>query len=427
VTPASHVLDVTLHEYHVGTIANIPGDYNVFVFDKEFRNDPAAPVLSFKAFRDPISGQCRKSIRSTRTKLQPYFSNLLPEGHLRRYLAEHAGVKPIRDFPLLWVLGQDLPGALVVTDPEARAMPPRDDVNDEPPKTATGDALLRFSLAGVQLKFSATGDPSRGLTIPVQGMGGHWIVKMSDQRFQAVPENEYSMMTFARAVGIDVPPMGLVDPGSIAGMPSDVRHVSGKAYYIKRFDRGPSGERIHTEDFAQANQLYPDDKYRRFNFDLLAEQIAQQTGVEGALEFVRRLVFNIGIGNGDMHAKNWSFIYRDGRTPALTPAYDYLSTVVYVPSDDLGMNFLGSKSFTDVDDARITALARRAALPTKPVLTAAHETVEAMHHHWAALKRDLPMPAEHRDVVERHMRSVPLFAAPRVHHAPVRRRSDRAQ
>jgi len=33
--------------------------------------------------------------------LPPFFSNLLPEGHLREYLAARAGVKPGREFFLL--------------------------------------------------------------------------------------------------------------------------------------------------------------------------------------------------------------------------------------------------------------------------------------------------------------------------------------
>ncbi|SDN56309.1 hypothetical protein [Vreelandella arcis] len=35
---------------------------------------------------------------------------------------------------------------------------------------------LRFSLAGVQLKFSVVLVPSGGLTIPASGVGGSWIV-----------------------------------------------------------------------------------------------------------------------------------------------------------------------------------------------------------------------------------------------------------
>jgi serine/threonine-protein kinase HipA len=403
------VLDVLLHDCHVGTITNIAGDTNIFVMDDDFRNDPGAPVLSFKAFRD-ATGTYRTAFRPTRTRLHPYFSNLLPEGHLRTYLARHAHVNAVRDFPLIWILGRDLPGALQVVDERGAAGPDAEpDRGDD--TGAPSDDVLRFSLAGVQLKFSASGDPKRGLTIPAAGMGGHWIVKMPDQRFKRVSENEFSMMTFAKAVGIVVPDVGLVDPGKIAGLPGDMRNLTGDAYYIERFDRLPSGARVLTEDFAQANGIFPERKYTQFSFDLLAEQVAQLEGVRGMLELTRRLVFNAGIGNGDMHAKNWSMIYRDGRTPTLAPAYDYLSTIVYMPNDDLGMNLLGSKSFDDFDEARLRALADRALVPTKPVIDAAYDMVARMREMWRTIAADLPLDAADRALIAAHMDRVPLFRA----------------
>ena len=33
-----------------------------------------------------------------------------------------------------------------------------------------------------------------GLTIPADGMGGSWIVKLPSARFPAVPENEHVML-----------------------------------------------------------------------------------------------------------------------------------------------------------------------------------------------------------------------------------------
>jgi serine/threonine-protein kinase HipA len=411
-TARTAVLDVWLHDYHVGTIANIVNDINIFVLDEAYRSDPRAPILSFKAFRDR-TGAYRQAFRPTYTRLHPYFSNLLPEGRLRHYLARHARLKPVRDFPLIWMLGDDLPGALRVVGADGSATPPRD-----PQHGSGGDAadrVLRFSLAGVQLKFSATGDPKRGLTIPAAGMGGHWIVKLPDQRFKRVPENEFSMMSFAKAVGIDVPDVGLIDPARIAGMPNDVRNLTGDAYYIKRFDRLSSGGRVQTEDFAQANGIFPggDGKYTQFNFDSLAEQVAQQTGLHGMLELTRRLVFSAGIGNGDMHAKNWSFIYRDGRTPELAPAYDFVSTIVYMPEDDLGMNLLGSKAFDDFDESRLRALADRALAPTKPVVDAAYEMVDRMRQVWPQIASTLPMEAGDRELITKHMDRIPLFR-PRV-------------
>jgi serine/threonine-protein kinase HipA len=53
-------------------------------------------------------------MRLPRTRLLPFFSNLLPEGALRDYLARKAGVHPGREFFLLRALGRDLPVAVTV-------------------------------------------------------------------------------------------------------------------------------------------------------------------------------------------------------------------------------------------------------------------------------------------------------------------------
>ena len=65
------------------------------------------------AFKDKF-GELITKFRTVQTRVQPYFSNLLPEGRLRSYLAANVGVKEIREFFLLWALGYDLPGAVTV-------------------------------------------------------------------------------------------------------------------------------------------------------------------------------------------------------------------------------------------------------------------------------------------------------------------------
>jgi serine/threonine-protein kinase HipA len=116
---------------------------------------------------------------------------------MRNYLAERAGVNPAREFFLLWVLGQDLAGAITVepADGEALSLKVHQEIEDE----TKCKAPMRFSLAGVQLKFSAVQDVNGGLTIPATGQGGSWILKLPLSRFEAVPENEYSMM---RRIGL---------------------------------------------------------------------------------------------------------------------------------------------------------------------------------------------------------------------------------
>jgi len=124
-------LSVTLHGRRVATITNTPGDTNVVTIDRDFARDPQAPVLSFNAFRDPVTRAYRSTLRPTQTVVHPYFANLLPEGPLRTYISRHAHVKPIRDFPLLWLLGNDLPGALIVRDDQGTLLPPRDHAHGE--------------------------------------------------------------------------------------------------------------------------------------------------------------------------------------------------------------------------------------------------------------------------------------------------------
>ena len=43
----------------------------------------------------------------------------------------------------------------------------------------------------------------------------------------------------------------------IGGLPAELQAGGGRASAVKRFDRGPSRERIHIEDFAQVFGLYP--------------------------------------------------------------------------------------------------------------------------------------------------------------------------
>ena len=89
-----------------------------------------------------------------------------------------------------------------------------------------------------------------------------------------------------------------------------------------------------------------------------------EAGEPGIVEFVRRLVFNALIGNADMHMKNWSLIYPDGRSAALAPAYDLLSTIAYIPDGKMALNLVRSKRFADLTVAAFTHFAGKARLPS---------------------------------------------------------------
>lgn len=372
------VLTVALYNERIGTLTLLPGDQTLFAFDQTYIDNSDRPTLSL-SFKDEFGG-LMTDVRPTRTRVPPFFSNLLPEGALREYLAKKAGINPHREFFLLWVLGRDLPGALTISPADSEAWPPDKEgggLADE----AMHETALRFSLAGVQLKFSAVMEATGGLTIPAEGVGGSWIVKLPSMKFEGVPENEYAMMELARAIGIDVPEVRLIPLSAIAGLPEDVARLEGNALAVRRFDRTQDGP-VHIEDFAQVFGVYPERKYERASYRNIAEVLWVETGEAGIAEFIRRLVFNALIGNADMHLKNWSLIYQDRKTAALAPGYDFVSTIAYLPDEKMALTLGRSKLMTELSFDQLAYLAAKAKLPEKLVLDAAKETVVQFMDVW---------------------------------------------
>jgi serine/threonine-protein kinase HipA len=242
----------------------------------------------------------------------------------------------------------------------------------------------------------------------VYGTGGAWIVKLPSQKHSRLPQNEFAMMTLARAVGIDVPEIRLVKTSDIDGLPESMGKLEPLAYSIKRFDRSPDGRALHIEDFAQVFSVYPEAKYKKANYANIAAVIAAEAGAAATSEFVRRLVFNVLIGNGDMHLKNWSLIYPDRRTAALAPAYDFVSTIPYIKNDKLGLNVATTKDFAAIDTAELEAFAKKARLPQKQTLTIAAETAERFHQTWRKQKKNLDLPKTTVAAIDANLDRVPI-------------------
>lgn len=407
-----NALGVYLDDRRVGIINRLGGDQQVFAFEQDYIDDPNRRTLSL-SYKSRTGGIVT-AVRPVARRLPPFFSNLLPEGQLRDYLAEKAGVKKEREFHLMAVLGEDLPGAVVAKPLDSdyqhhhEDQHRHDEGHDEEEKQQN---VMRFSLAGVQLKFSAILEATGGLTIPAHGVGGSWIVKLPSTQYAAVPENEFAMLELARAVGIQVPSIRLIPVSDIGGLPTEAARLSGKALAIERFDRGAGGRRVHMEDFAQVFGLFPDDKYGKRSYASVAAVLWAETGEPGTYEFVRRLVFSVLIGNGDMHLKNWSLLYPDGRTPVLSPAYDFVSTVPYIADDALALSFGGAKSLDGVTGDQVRRFADTAGLPMKPVVDIVRETVERTNEAWKKSPHKELIPAGIREVIDGQIRKAVAGAA----------------
>src|SRR4051794_13611690 len=170
--------------------------------------------------------------------LPRWFSHLLPEGRLRTAVARAADVNIKREFELIRRLGDtDLPGAVRLIEP-AHGVPDSktpESVSDHAEEAE--DPLLKFSLAGAQLKFSLYGD-DRGLTVPAKGQAGNFIVKFPDGRggFDHVPEAELASLELARSISIDTPRAQLIDPRTISGLEEWAKAASGmRALAVERF------------------------------------------------------------------------------------------------------------------------------------------------------------------------------------------------
>ncbi|MBV9012709.1 MAG: HipA domain-containing protein [Pseudonocardiales bacterium] len=375
---------VWLRGDRVGTLFQ-RGDYTRFVFSEEYLTNPDRPVLGL-VFEQDLSARHAAALR-----LPCWFSNLLPEGRLREWIAADRKVSVQREMELLAQVGHDLPGAVrVLPAPDGEGndteWSPKPDLMSTAPYSRE-QHTWRFSLAGVALKFSMLAKGDR-LTLPAFGVGGDWIVKLPDQTYPDVPRNEFTMMSLAAFAGIAVPTVRLVHRDELDGLPSDVWTSQEEwAYAIRRFDRNSYRDLVHIEDFAQVRGVYPENKYLG-NYETVAALAHRGHDLESLREFARRLAFTVLIANGDAHLKNWSLIYTDPRVPQLAPAYDMVSTAYYLGErETLGLKFGGMRRFDKVNVTTFEHLQRRLRAPQAELAACVAELVDQVVLHWP----------EHRD------------------------------
>ena len=294
----------------------------------------------------------------------PWFENLLPEGILRHQIAEDLATD-VQNIPgLLARLGGDVAGAVSLNvDEELSAntkltqAEPLDeqrlgqllDESARHPFLAARAGGPRLSLAGAQQKLpvAVTGD---ALMLPVSMPSTH-LLKPPSERFNALPQNEYLCMHAARRAGLVVADVSLRPYLTMAGR----REV---CLQITRYDRlrREAGDviRVHQEDICQAMSIVSSRKYEQDGgpsaaglFETIRRYSA--TPAQDIVELLKRMLFNILIGNEDAHGKNFSLLYR-GTKPVLSPAYDLVSTSLYPDlSRDFAMSLGGARCFDELD------------------------------------------------------------------------------
>jgi serine/threonine-protein kinase HipA len=377
-----------------------------FRFHEKYREWAHRPVLS-QSFEDDLE----RVYRGKRGELPAFFANLVPEGPLRDLVGKSAGIDPGDDMALLEAVGRDLPGAVEVRISEGEEAPADSDAEDGAGGPADGEGEvegLRFSLAGVQLKFSVLREAEK-VTLPVQDQRGDWIVKLDSARFPQLVENELAVLEWARAAGFEVPECQALPASVLSPALQTYALPETNVLVIRRYDR--EGEaRIHQEDFAQVTSLPPRLKYDQISYEQCALLAREIVGQDAYFEFVRRLAFMMASGNTDAHLKNWSLIYPDGVSPRLSPLYDQVCTIAWEDvSRTLALRFSGRKHLLEVDEEAFARLARKIHADEGRTLAVLREILRQVAEAWREAGIDQLMPPRHAAALREYWESSRLL------------------
>ncbi|MDT8429710.1 MAG: type II toxin-antitoxin system HipA family toxin [Pseudomonadales bacterium] len=408
-----NVLQLTIHGVLIGYLAGFKNGRNVLSIAETFRNNPERPTFSLITHpRFPNAAKLMAEPWARNQRLHPVLSNLLPEGALRELIAQGLKVHVDNEFHILTYLGGDLPGAI-----EAQPMEPEDVpvhlldrvLNTHgKAKAIKFDKLTqenRFSLAGVQMKFSMKEKDGR-YNLSKDDVLGDWIIKTPSTKHKFVPLNEYTAMSLAGLGGIDIPEIKLVELDKLDNLPQINLPDEKEVFAIKRFDRADN-QRIHMEDFAQILVKYPHEKYTSANYENIGKVIYDFSGdgLTDAQQFARRLLVNILLANGDAHLKNWSFLYPDRITPRLSPAYDIVTTSVYIENEtEYALNLGKTKEWHIVSLAHFQAWADKSGLPWRAIKPHLDDTLSKARELWPEALQTLPMNDEHKTGLKAHWR-----------------------
>jgi serine/threonine-protein kinase HipA len=362
-----------------------------FTISETYLRDGARPILSLGWYDADSEDGTRDRLADRRDKIglhgfvPPWFEGLLPEGALRDLVISEMGPGDHDDFDVLTRLGADLPGAVLVapeTEPPDSAGP-LELRRVEGFRAAVPRGVVKFSLAGIQLKFTANPDGNR-LTVPGAAETGRCIIKVPSERFRDLPRAEYGAMELARMIGVDTAPCRLVSRDAVHGVPEQLLAHGEEVLVVDRFDRTADGHRIHMEDAAQIVGATGDRKYTMATSETVVNMIRRFSTDNRAdiLEAVRRLVADVLVGNGDNHLKNWSFLFPAPGEIRLSPAYDIVPTILFIPGDGLALRFVGTHDFARVSLHRFERIASFLRVDPRWIAREVRGTVERAMDLW---------------------------------------------
>lgn len=341
--PAVEAVILFYERFAVGYIHLTARGQLAFEYDQRWLdtagNFPLSVTLPLRAGRFPDA------------VIAPWLANLLPEEKQLVTLSRVLGLSASDVLAILREIGGDTAGAISIGEPsnrkdwhytpiqqlygedsESEALARHfEDLGKRP--FLVGEDGVRLSLAGGQMKTALAvldkdGKPRLGLpsatdqlAVPKTGAPSTIIIKPDNPQLPGIVENEAYCMTLAGLIGLPVAECTILRAGE--------RTALGVLRYDRALRSDGSLRRLHQEDFAQANGIYPGQKYEQGTHPGLNMASLLRTGDHlppaEALKLHDQVIYNILVANTDAHAKNYAMLL--GREPGLAPLYDVSSVL----------------------------------------------------------------------------------------------------
>ncbi len=345
-------MKLAVHQYgaQIGMLESTPDRGIVFRYDLEYaRKTTAAPISQSLPIRDKEYSQAAA---------MPFFAGLLPDGDLRRRVAEGLHVSETSSLKLLEALGGECAGTISLIPEDEHRIPTDAWEYDEIPLSELERLILeseripmliskgkaRLSLAGGQEKVPLLYKDGRWFKPKSSAPTTH-IIKPASSVFPGMVYNEYAAMSLAGFLSIPVPRI-------------DLRSIGKPILIIERYDRyyDPAGElqRLHQEDCCQALGILPERKYQSDGgpgYAQIAELVRRVcwSPLSDLEKLIDSILFNLLIGNCDAHGKNYSLLYSPPHEGAcsisLAPFYDLLATT-YWPELERSLSMKVGRTYT---------------------------------------------------------------------------------
>lgn len=387
---ATRALDVWLYGVRIARLTEprrfrLRLDFTDDAFD-EFGVGSRVLSLALPITRRPA----RDSADAAGQVVSAFVKGLLPEGNLRNHIATEAGVPVTDTMAILERVGAECAGAVQIltegSKPGSGNVRRLSDVEvtrliaDLPTFHLPERTTPQASLAGIQDKVLLVCLPDGAWGWPEAGAASSHIIKPEPLHgaLAHLVQTEDWALRVARAADLPAAESRLT------------KFDQREAIVVTRYDRGPAGERHHQEDFCQALGLDPQAKYENTNeagrLGTRLRRIAQTAAVRAhdpdafRRALLRAVTFNIVVGNGDAHSKNYSLLINRDGSISLAPIYD-AAPVMHLDSRYKGIGHVinGKTNIDGIDVGDLAAEATSWGMSEKRAEATVRDCMERVH------------------------------------------------